>query len=81
MKWKWQDREMENIGQKCSECGEPISAALLKDRPFATLCIDCKTKREKQPKIASHEKPEKVKKRRKGGNRGGVNLRNIAEIG
>ena len=72
---------MENIRPVCSECGEQISAALLKDRPFATRCIDCKTYVEKQPKITPHENPEKVRKSRKGRNKGGPDLSKVTEIG
>ena len=31
---------------KCQDCGEMISAARLKVRPYAVFCIKCKTKRE-----------------------------------
>ena len=72
---------MENTERKCSECGERIAAARLKEFPFATLCIECKVKPEKQPKITSNEKPEKVKKSRKRGSRGGVDLSKVTEIG
>lgn len=32
----------------CSDCGRGISKKRLKARPFATLCIECKQKEEKQ---------------------------------
>ena len=31
---------------KCQDCGETISEARLKVRPYAVFCIKCKTKRE-----------------------------------
>jgi len=71
---------MEDSVPACSECGEAIPVDRLKARPDATLCVDCKTKLAKRPKITSNEKAEKVKKRKKGGNRGGVDLSRIKEI-
>jgi hypothetical protein len=49
----------------CSECEEPISAARLKDKPDTTLCVNCKSKLEKQPKVRSRENPQKVKDKKK----------------
>jgi len=71
---------MENTGLACSECGEPITAARLKAQPGTTLCVRCKTQREKQPKIRTLENPEKVKKSRKGRRRG-PDPNKITEIG
>ena len=71
---------MENTERECLECGDPISAPFLSAHPNAKRCLECETKREKQPKIISHEKAEKVKKRRKGGSRGG-HLGGVTEIG
>ncbi len=34
----------------CGVCGEKISPNRLKARPVTTLCIDCKTKQEKEEK-------------------------------
>jgi DnaK suppressor protein len=34
----------------CEECGDDISEERLKARPVTTLCIDCKTKAEKEEK-------------------------------
>ncbi len=34
----------------CDECGENISSQRLEARPMAELCIDCKTRQEKQEK-------------------------------
>ncbi len=48
----------------CSECGEPIPTARLKEKPNTTLCVGCKTKLEKQPKSKTRENPEKVKQKR-----------------
>ena len=33
----------------CSECGEPISAARLKELPFTRLCVGCKARQENEP--------------------------------
>ena len=33
---------------KCQDCGEMISEARLKVRPYAVFCIKCKTKREER---------------------------------
>ena len=33
---------------KCQDCGEMISEARLKVRPYAVFCIKCKTKREEE---------------------------------
>jgi RNA polymerase-binding transcription factor DksA len=54
---------MKNAERMCSECGEPISAARLKEIPDTTLCVGCKTKLEKQPKTKTHENPEKVERK------------------
>jgi len=35
----------------CEVCGGPISEKRLLARPVTTLCIDCKTKQEKQEKL------------------------------
>jgi len=35
----------------CEVCGGPISEKRLMARPVTTLCIDCKTKQEKQEKL------------------------------
>ncbi|MBW1923447.1 MAG: RNA polymerase-binding protein DksA [Deltaproteobacteria bacterium] len=35
----------------CEECGEEIAEGRLKARPVTTLCIDCKTKQEKDEKL------------------------------
>lgn len=35
---------------KCNDCGKEISLDRLKARPVASLCIDCKTKQEKEEK-------------------------------
>ena len=35
----------------CDECGEDIGEARLKARPVTTLCIDCKTKQEKDERV------------------------------
>jgi DnaK suppressor protein len=35
----------------CEVCGGPISEKRLIARPVTTLCIDCKTKQEKQEKL------------------------------
>jgi len=35
----------------CDVCGGPISEKRLLARPVTTLCIDCKTKQEKQEKL------------------------------
>ena len=35
----------------CEECGEEISEERLKARPVTTLCIDCKTKQEKDERV------------------------------
>lgn len=32
----------------CDECGRPIAAERLEAIPYATLCIDCKAKRERR---------------------------------
>ena len=43
----------------CSECGEPISAARLKELPFTHLCVGCKARHEKEPdRPHANEKPE-----------------------
>lgn len=34
----------------CGKCGEGISSQRLEARPMAELCIDCKTKQERQEK-------------------------------
>ncbi|MBU2549178.1 MAG: RNA polymerase-binding protein DksA [Proteobacteria bacterium] len=34
----------------CEECGEEIGAKRLEARPVTTLCIDCKTKQERNEK-------------------------------
>jgi RNA polymerase-binding transcription factor DksA len=72
---------MESTRLECSECGEPITAARLKAQPGTTLCVGCKTKTEKQPKLTTRENPEKVKKSRKGRSRGGPDLSRVTEIG
>lgn len=35
----------------CEDCGEEISEERLKARPVTTLCIDCKTKQEKDERV------------------------------
>jgi hypothetical protein len=72
---------MDPTGLECSECGEPITVARLKAQPGTTLCVGCKTRREKLPKLTTRENPEKVKKSRKGRSRGGPDLSRITEIG
>lgn len=32
----------------CEDCGDPISSERLQVLPYATLCVDCKTERERQ---------------------------------
>jgi hypothetical protein len=53
---------METGERSCSSCSNPIPVARLEAQPQTTLCVDCKTEYEKQPKIQIHENPEKVKK-------------------
>jgi len=45
----------------CSECGEPIPTVRLKEKPNTTLCVDCKTTLEKQPKAKTRANAEKVR--------------------
>ena len=35
----------------CEECGEDIGEARLKARPVTTLCINCKTKQERDERV------------------------------
>ncbi len=35
----------------CEDCGEDIGEARLKARPVTTLCIECKTKQEKDERV------------------------------
>jgi len=35
----------------CDDCGEDIGEERLKARPVTTLCIDCKTKQEKDERV------------------------------
>jgi hypothetical protein len=44
--------------KNCSECGEPIPPERLSAAPNTSLCVACKGKREKQPHVTAHEKPE-----------------------
>lgn len=37
----------------CEMCGEPIGTARLKARPVATLCIACKTRRERRERAVA----------------------------
>jgi len=55
---------MENAERTCSECGEPIPTARLREKPNTTLCVGCKTKLEMQPRPKTREKAEKVKQRK-----------------
>jgi DnaK suppressor protein len=41
----------------CEECGCKIPPARLKVMPFATVCVDCKAKAEKQSKLLSTVAP------------------------
>lgn len=55
---------MKTLERMCSECGDPISAARLKQKPDTTLCVGCKAELEKRPKTKVRENPAKVKQRR-----------------
>ena len=46
-----------NEAQLCSECGEPIPTAGVKANPQTTLCVDCKSSREREPKAEPSREP------------------------
>jgi len=49
----------------CSECGEPIYAARLKELPFTRFCVVCKARHEKEPdRPHTNEKPEYLSAKR-----------------
>jgi hypothetical protein len=55
--------------RNCQECGEPIPQERLVAEPTTTLCVPCKTRLGKRPKLVSKEKPEKLRTPSKRGKR------------
>lgn len=47
----------------CEECGNFIGEGRLRVMPFATLCVDCKNRREKEEHIQKRVEMEDFKKR------------------
>ena len=45
---------------ECDECGEDIDLERLLALPFAHLCLDCKTKQERQKKLRVYQHEEEA---------------------
>ncbi len=52
------ERFEEGTYGECTECGESISEGRLKAIPYATLCISCKTLKEKNERHVAGRRPQ-----------------------
>jgi len=56
------DRIEENTYGLCEECGIKIPKARLKVLPFATYCVECQEKNEREEKYTREESEEGIRK-------------------